>query len=78
MSDQSMSAYFQQELEEGKTPTDPFEEATKRASTKLTAEQKEMLRNKWNRQIMDNHAARVQNQKKMLGRRAARSFHGRR
>ena len=74
MSEQSMSAYFRQELEEGKTPTDPFEAATERVSKDPTEEEKEAMRKEWNLRILKNHAARVKNQQKMLGRRAARAL----
>lgn len=73
MSEQSMNAYFRQELEAGNTPSDPFEEASTAANKKLTEEEKAIKLKEWNLQIMKNHAARIKNQKKMLGRRAART-----
>ena len=72
---ESKSAYFRQELEEGRTPSDPFEDATEEASkTEWTEEQKAQARLFWNNRIANMFGGEEKLRAKMLQRRARRAF----
>jgi len=63
--------YFQQELAEGRTPSDPFQDATERVS--LSEEQKEALRRAWNNQIMNLFGGEEILRNRMLARHVRRA-----
>ena len=75
MAHDSMSTYFQQELEEGNVPSDPFEDATRRALKALTEEEKEKKRIQWNNQIVMLFGGEEKMRQRMLLRRAKRASH---
>jgi len=75
MSCDSMTTYFREELEEGKVPSDPFEDATHRALKALTEEEKEKKRIQWNNQIIMLFGGEEKMRQRMLLRRAKRASH---
>ena len=63
---------------EGKDPKDTtFQEATKRAATTLTDEEKELLRQGWNQRMKEYHAEQLKLRKRVHNRRARRALNSR-